>query len=137
MYNFLMKFKRNTVLSSSVSSLFEETNSPISLKDIISHLKTKDLFPNKTTLYRILDKLQESQHIRIIRLNNGLTYYEKATSNQAHFFCTICNSIFSFSKSIVSNISGGISQLLPSSAFKIDHHDLNLYGKCNSCTTNT
>ncbi|MDG2264527.1 MAG: transcriptional repressor [Candidatus Marinamargulisbacteria bacterium] len=129
-------FDRKTPVSTAILALFESSNRPLSLKLILDHLKHQGLLPNKTTVYRILDKLLAARAIAEVNVRTGRTYYEKVQGHlHYHFFCIDCESIFCLEPSHTDTLIESMKAANPS--FTINDHDLNLYGQCGSCPSNT
>ena len=124
--------KRKTVVSTLVLHLFKHQKRPLSVSEILQELSLLGKTPNKTTIYRILDKCVQSKLISRIPLNNGIQYFELNTgAHHHHFFCTICSKLICLSSCAVD--SRFIRSMIPSSEYVVESHDFNLYGKCHSC----
>ena len=54
-------FNRKTPVSSAVLAFFDSSHHPVSVKHILDYLNSKRLFPNKTTVYRIIESWKESE----------------------------------------------------------------------------
>ena len=109
---------------------FDNTNNAISITELVSIFKNK---MNKTTVYRILNRLEDSGVLHSFSDRNGLKRYAKgsqdsiSTKNEgphSHFLCNAC----------------GISSCLPIEIpvpsvpnFKIDSSDHLLVGQCENC----
>lgn len=129
-------FDRKTPVSTAILAFFESSNRPVSAKHILAHLNNQHLFPNKTTVYRILDKLLAAQAITEIKIRTGCTYYEKTHGHlHHHFFCMDCESVFCLAPNHIDTVIESMKAANP--AFHIHDHDLNLYGRCGSCPSET
>ncbi len=124
--------KRNTTISRHVIKILEESNSAISVLQILKILKDQNLYPNKTTIYRLMDKLVSDGTIKIICGKNGTSYYEKSEHDHHHFFCQSCEQVFCLPSS--ENID--VDSLIKNKEFKITGHDFNIYGICEPCNNN-
>ena len=125
-----MPISRKTKTVKMILDLFGETNNAISIVDLVSTFRNK---MNKTTVYRILNRLEESGILHSFSDRNGLKRYAKgsqdsiSTKNEgphSHFLCNVC----------------GISSCLPIEIpvpsvpnFKIDSSDHLLVGQCENC----
>ena len=130
----MTEIKRHTKVSNSILKIFETSTQPLAVKHILLALKKKGLSPNKTTVYRLLDKLLDEKCLRMFYLKNGLRYYEFVDEKQQHhhhFFCKGCEGVFCLNHCLFE--ASNINTLLPNPGFSVDHHDFNLYGLCNAC----
>lgn len=91
--------------------------------------------PNRTTVYRILDKLVAAEEVKTIALKTGVSYYEmvKDKRHHHHFICTKCDDVFCLGGCHVKTFDIDLTKLLPNSSFSIQAHDFNLYGVCDKC----
>ena len=126
--------ERKTVISEHVINQLLTSKKPISIETIMNTLNEKKLFPHKTTVTRILDKLVSRDYANRIQINQGITFYEiKSTKDHHHFFCTNCNEIYCLSSCIIDQKKINLENYVPNKNFKIKSHDLNLYGLCGKC----
>ena len=125
-----MSFSRKTKTVKLVLDLFENTSNALSVVELTDTFSKK---MNKTTVYRILDRLEEAGELHSFTDKDGLKRYAKNFSklkgldeqaNHPHFMCQDC----------------GISSCLPIevSAPSIPNYTINnsehLYiGHCNEC----
>ena len=125
-----MNISRKTKTVKLVLDLFESTNNAISVVDLVSVFKGK---MNKTTVYRILNRLEESGILHSFTDRNGLKRYAKGNQKpgsikdsniHSHFLCNDC----------------GISSCLPLEIpipslpnTRIDSSDHLLTGQCENC----
>lgn len=124
--------KRNTIISKYLIQVLEESHRPLSVPQILQAFKKEELSPNKSTIYRLIDKLVANGTIKIIIGKNGTSYYEKSNHNHHHFFCNSCEQIFCLPSS--KNID--VDSLIQNKEFKITGHDFNIYGICEPCNNN-
>ena len=125
-----MNISRKTKTVKLVLDLFESTNNAISVVDLVSVFEGK---MNKTTVYRILNRLEESGILHSFTDRNGLKRYAKGNQKpgsikdsnlHSHFLCNDC----------------GISSCLPLEIpipslpnTRIDSSDHLLTGQCENC----
>ena len=125
-----MNISRKTKTVKLVLDLFESKNNAISVVDLVSVFKGK---MNKTTVYRILNRLEESGILHSFTDRNGLKRYAKGNQKpgsikdsnlHSHFLCNDC----------------GISSCLPLEIpipslpnTRIDSSDHLLTGQCENC----
>ena len=125
-------FDRNTVISSNVLSILQNTKQPLSAKQIMENLQEISISANKTTIYRIIKKLIEKEQITEIVINSGIKYYELTTKKHDHLICNECHAIFCID---IKNVlpASKIKRLPSGKTFKMKTHQLNIYGICQTC----
>ena len=124
-----MSIKRRTKSVNIILSIFEEGHEALSVVDLVERLKEQ---MNKTTVYRILERLENEGTIHSFTGTNGLKWYAKCHECNAdkhndihpHFECKDCGKV----ECLEVNIS------IP----KIDNRniqsaDILLTGQCADC----
>ena len=125
-------FDRNTIISSNVVSILQNTNQPLSVRQIMENLQEISISANKTTIYRIIKKLIDKKEITEIVINNGIKYYELNNKAHDHLICNECHAIFCID--IKNVLPASKMKRLPSGkTFKMKTHQLNIYGICQTC----
>ena len=115
-----------TKLNTEMQNLFE-AGQLYNASDIITKLSKNY---NKSTIYRQLEKLAESQFLTKVTENNGTLYYEKNQEHDhPHFVCEICNAIKCFMNTKTIEISARI--LASENAVFINK--IRFFGICNPC----
>ena len=125
-----MAVSRKTKTVKMVLDLFGETNNAISIVELVSTFRNK---MNKTTVYRILNRLEESGILHSFSDKDGLKRYAKGNQKtspddkndlHSHFLCDDC----------------GISTCLPLEIpipaipdYKINTSQHLLIGQCDNC----
>ena len=125
---------RKTTISSQVLRQLEKASSPLSVAQIMERLMHQGLSPNKTTIYRILEKLKLKKVVDEIPVRSGVSYYEFSQEHHHHFICNVCDTVFCLQSCHVHLHGIVLENLLPNSHFTIQSHDFNLYGVCESCS---
>ena len=126
--------ERKTIISTQVLTLLEASSAPLSVAQIMTSLEKKNLTPNKTTIYRILEKLIQKKIVSKITIRDGTTYFEFAQSqHHHHFICIQCDAVFCLPTCHVESHQINLDSFLPNPKFKIKSHDFNLYGICAPC----
>ena len=125
-----MPISRKTKTVKMILDLFGETNNAISIVDLVSTFRNK---MNKTTVYRILNRLEESGILHSFSDKDGLKRYAKSNQKidpdnkndlHSHFLCDDC----------------GVSTWLPLEIpiptipdYKIKTSPHLLIGQCDNC----
>tara|TARA_B110000438_G_C15707463_1_gene603819 strand:+ start:482 stop:892 length:411 start_codon:yes stop_codon:yes gene_type:complete len=128
--------ERKTIISEKVIALFNSRKKPITAISILKKLKEKELSPNLSTIYRILNKLIDKKFINEIKTNSKESYYEKnQKKHHHHFICNICKVISCLKSCFIQTQKINLSNLLPNKNYEIQSHDFNIYGTCDNCAT--
>ena len=125
-----MSISRKTKTVKLILEVFNKTNNAISVVDLVSVFREK---MNKTTVYRILNRLEESDILHSFTDRDGLKRYAKGNQKtssikdsnlHSHFLCNDC----------------GISSCLPLEIpipslpnTRIDSSDHLITGQCENC----
>ncbi len=124
---------RNTPLLETVLKIFTDQHRPISVPELQALLKEQNLEPNKTTLYRLLERLESNGKIDTVLLDSRTTYYEKADHHHHHFVCENCDEIQCISDQDLEEKIHQLEDQLKASGLKIKQHQFSFSGCCKSC----
>lgn len=94
----IMSVKRKTKSVNTILSIFEHSQEALSVVDLVGQLKNE---MNKTTVYRILERLENDGTIHSFSGSNGLRWYAKCQDCTAqhhhdvhpHFECNDCGKV--------------------------------------------
>ncbi len=126
-----MKIVRKTKSVETIIHAFNISKNAISVVDLVSRFKD-DM--NKTTVYRILEKLEQDGFVHSFLGIDGLKWYAKChgcsthdhVDTHPHFQCQKCGKLDCLSQEIsIPSIPGR----------KIEFAQVLLVGLCNNCTT--
>ena len=124
-----MSVKRKTKSVNLILSIFENSSEALSVVDLVEQLKN-DM--NKTTVYRVLERLENEGAIHSFTGSNGLTWYAKCRECDAHhhndihphFQCEECGKVECLEINIpIPSIENRI----------IESADVLLKGQCSDC----
>lgn len=125
---------RNTPIRQAMLVLFNLTTKPLSYHDIVDFLRTKNLQPNKTSIYRELDFFVAQGLINSVDFADGIKRFESADlSHHHHAICTTCKSVFDVQ--VNADLRSDEARLLNQNNFKVTHHMLEFFGTCGDCPT--
>jgi len=80
------------------------------------------------TIYRNLKAFVESGALRVVPVPGEADRYEIAgKQHHHHFFCRTCKKAFE-----MTGCPGSLASLAPS-GFKVEEHEIYLYGQCRQC----
>jgi len=120
-----MGIVRKTKAVNTVLNIFEHNNEAKSVVNLIELVKGE---MNKTTVYRILDRLEQDGTIHCFNGKDGLKWYAKCNgcSENPHFQCNNCDKVECLSLEVK----------IPSlKNHKVDTTDILLMGQCSDCLT--
>lgn len=124
-----MKSYKHTKATQLLLDLFAETDQALSVTHIITMFELK---MNRTTVYRVLDRLKEQGVLHSFTGKDGLKWYAKCVDNNEadhhsdhpHFQCEVCG----MSKCL--DVGFSIPNLPD---YKITTTNILLTGRCNAC----
>lgn len=125
-----MGITRKTKAVKKILSLFEPSVSAVLAVDLITQLKEE---MNKTTIYRVLDRLESEGIIHSFISNDGLKWYAKCNNCSSkehndihpHFQCTVCKEVTCLPVEVKIPLVKNYS---------IENASVFLVGKCNKCS---
>lgn len=125
-----MGITRQTRQVKTLMAIFDDEKKAVSVVDLVKTLKTE---MNKTTVYRILNKLMDDGIVHSFIGKGGLKWYAKCqncscdTHNDVHphFQCKICGDVACLPVSF---------SLPPVSGYRIESVSLLMVGACNNCS---
>lgn len=125
---------RKTPLLNSVVSLLSKGKRHFSVPEMQQLLAKKNITPNKTTLYRMLEKLSKSEQIEAFTLDSKVTYYElKIQQHHHHFRCQHCKEIQCITDPTLENYIHVLEKKLQTRGLVVQGHHFSLNGKCAAC----
>jgi len=120
---------RKTKAVNSLLELFEHTKEALSAIDLVKRLESE---MNKTTVYRILERLEDEGILHAFKGKDGLQWYAMCKGCSAshhadlhpHFQCRVCG------KTECLDIELSVPSV---PQHKIDSAELLLFGQCEDC----
>lgn len=96
------------------------------------HMKNQNYRVSRATVYNTLDLLVSCDLVTKHQFGKNLAQFEKsyAYKQHDHVICIECGDVLEFCDPRIQQIKDTVADVLN---FKINHHSLNLYGKCNKC----
>ncbi|MEO1258339.1 MAG: transcriptional repressor [Bacteroidota bacterium] len=124
-----MGITRKTKSVKTLLEVFEQTNNAVSVVELVERLRRE---MNKTTVYRILERLEDEGTLHSFTGKNGLKWYAACKEcspshhldSHPHFQCRVCGK----TECLFIDIS-----IPPVSNYKIDSAELLLTGQCKDC----
>ena len=120
--------KRATRQRDAIQSAIRTSNRPLSPDEVLRHARANAGALGIATVYRNLKILLDEGAIQSVTLPGESPRYELSESaHHHHFQCTTCRRVFD-----VPGCPGNMRRLAPR-GFKVERHDLTLYGRCSDC----
>lgn len=122
--------ERQTAQRKAIRRVFEESQHPLSVQDVLRLAQEYVPRLGIATVYRNLKALVEEEWLQLVELPGEASRYERfGLSHHHHFSCQKCQRVFD-----IHECFGDIERLLPE-GFVLEEHEIILYGKCSQCTT--
>jgi Fur family transcriptional regulator, ferric uptake regulator len=98
-------------------------------------MKTKKYRVSRATLYNTIELLLNCNLVTKHQFGKNIAHFEKAHEYRQHdhLICRDCGKVFEFCDPRLQQIQKTAGDIL---GFEIEHHSLNLYGKCAKLQTN-
>ncbi len=115
-----------------ILDLLVKNDKPLSVFDLQKMLKKKNLFVNKTTVYREINLLKEEDLILEIQLRENKKRYELSSKkHHHHIVCINCNKI----EDVIldKDLDQQEKIITKDKKFKIINHSLEFFGVCHKC----
>ncbi len=124
---------RITKVRSAIVSIFEITQKPISVGEIMVFLYKKDLSVNKTTIYREVQFLLNQNLIHEIEFGDGKKRYELNTGqHHHHIVCVSCGNIEDI-EDFDYVFKTSEEKIQAKTGFNIQEHNIEFFGLCKNC----
>ncbi|MEM6797787.1 MAG: transcriptional repressor [Acidobacteriota bacterium] len=119
---------RNTRQRDSIRRAFEKADRPISPAECLALANQEIPGLGVATVYRNIKRLIEEGWLRVVGLPGEPDRYEVAGKHHHHHFqCRVCDSVFE-----VDSCPGGFADMTPE-GFRLESHEVILYGVCTGC----
>ena len=122
---------RQTKISAELNKILASSAKPLTVLGILALLKKIGLRPNKTTIYRQIEKMAERGELEKVQLENRGTGYELKRGHHHHLVCNNCEKV----EDVVLKNEPLLEEKImnQTNGFKIMNHTLEFYGLCRSC----
>ena len=116
---------RPATVQPAILSLLEKQHI-LSALQISAELEKSGHDVNKTTVYRALEKLQESGQVCKQIFGNDQLMYELRTAHHDHLVCESCGKV---------ETTNCVNSTPPKiHGFQVSHHHMTIFGKCRACS---
>jgi Fur family ferric uptake transcriptional regulator len=120
---------RQTRQRQAIRDAIGDAGNPLSPREILEHAQAKVTGIGMATVYRTLKLLADAGVVQAVEIPGEPPRYELAgKDHHHHFYCNSCGKVFE-----VEGCPGDFSALTPK-GFRLDNHELVLFGRCSGCT---
>lgn len=124
--------ERATRQREAITAVIRGAKRPLSPQEVLEGAQKEVHALGLATVYRNLKRLVADGTLQVITLPGENARYEIAKSDHHHHFqCTSCHRVYD-----VPGCPGDLRRLAPR-GFKVERHDVTLYGRCLDCGTRT
>lgn len=120
--------ERSTTQRAAIRAAFAATDRPLSPQEVLAAARAQVPTLGPATVYRTLNALAAAGTLIPVTFPGEPARYEVAgKKHHHHFFCRLCRRAFE-----LAGCPGRLSRLGPP-GFRVDHHEVTLYGVCADC----
>ena len=111
-----------------LNSVFERAKRPLTPGEICEAARKELPSLGIATVYRAIRQFVSEGRVRAVEVPGAAPHYEGVTTHHHHFFlCQQCKRLFDLAGCIA-----GFKALAPR-GFRVQHHEIVLYGECAPC----
>ncbi len=119
---------RDTNQRRAILEVVQDARRPLSPQEILERAQAVVPKLGIATVYRSMKMLEESGDVVPVDLpGEGRRYERSGMKHHHHFSCRVCGRVYD-----LDGCPGNIDRLLPK-GFKLEHHEILLYGVCDRC----
>lgn len=122
---------KKTKALSALYEVLESEKKPLDVEHILEMLKKRNIEVDRTTVFRMVNKLVKAGILTRLEFNEGKARYELSSlPHHHHAVCTICGKTEDIEKCDIEEISKNVEKKME---FKTLTHRLELFGVCREC----
>lgn len=127
-----MSGQRRTRQKDAITRSLGRAGKPLLPREILTAARRRCAHLGIATVYRALRAMLDAGVVTCVRIPGGPPRYELSGTGHHHYFrCRDCRRVFN-----VEGCPGGFGALVPK-GFRLEDHDLVLYGRCATCRDST
>jgi Fur family ferric uptake transcriptional regulator len=125
--------ERVTPIRTNLLKILAKIKKPLTTQELLSALETKGLKANKTTIYRQLESLKESNVVNEVHFNDRNIRYElnHKETHHHHLVCIKCKKVEDIT--LPEDLHHQEQMVLEKNNFKVLQHFLEFFGLCKKC----
>jgi Fur family ferric uptake transcriptional regulator len=121
--------ERETQQRRAIRDAFTRVRRPLAPQEVLGEAQPDAPGLGIATVYRNVKSLVEDGWLKAVELPGQPPRYELADiGHHHHFHCTACGKVFD-----IEGCVGRLGSLVPP-GFKLENHDITLYGRCANCS---
>ena len=123
--------ERSTAQRRAIHRALEDSGRPMGPNEIFDSARVHVPGLGIATVYRAIKQLLDDGFLAQVDLPGEPPRYEiSGKAHHHHFRCTVCKKVFD-----VEGCSDNLKNLVPK-GFRLEGHELYLFGRCSNCTGN-
>lgn len=101
-------------------------------EDLLKKIKAKKVNVSRATVYRLIPVLVQAEIIQQSLLSEGQAHFEVTWNRKHHdhLICSACNKVIEFHDNTIEILQREVANKY---GFVLDHHVMELVGRCKSC----
>jgi Fur family ferric uptake transcriptional regulator len=120
--------ERSTRQRIAIRAAIADAQRPLSPQEVLEHAREEVQGLGLATVYRNIKALMDEGALQVVNLPGDSPRYElSGHGHHHHFQCVACSRVFD-----IHQCPGDLRNLAPK-GFKVEHHELTLYGRCPAC----
>ena len=126
----VLGMERRTKQRDAIQLVFEEADRPLSPEEVFCAAQRLSHGVGVATIYRAIKSMIREKVLHVVKLPGEPARYELAGKvHHHHFRCHACGKVYE-----ANGCPGSFERFVPK-GFRLDGHELVLYGRCASCLT--
>jgi Fur family ferric uptake transcriptional regulator len=120
--------ERQTRQRAAIDRVFSEHQHPLDPREVLAAARKQVPSLGMATVYRTLKALVvEGRVVEVVLPGEHIRYEAAGRTHHHHFHCRLCLKIFE-----LNGCPGNFARLTPR-GFRLDDHEVVLYGRCDTC----
>jgi Fur family ferric uptake transcriptional regulator len=119
--------ERHTRQKQIVAQLLQDIDRPLTVPEILALGQKRMPGLGVATVYRSIRRLLETAEIQSVIIPGDPVRYEAAKHHHHHFKCNGCEKVYELEGCV-----GDLQTIVPR-GFRMEAHDLTVYGQCRAC----
>lgn len=122
-----------TALKQALLEILSKKDGPKSVPEMLILLNQKGHTPNKTTLYRQLERLIEVSLVQEVQIKGSTQYFEMQVQHHHHFVCQKCDDIRCIEDESLEKAIHSLEDQIIKKGMKVLNHQFSFNGVCHNC----